>query len=344
MKRKSTPQKDPKKQSKKQKALNDSPINQAEDAAQTIDGINDLLPTHQTISDNTSSLEDSINHEAPSSLNYPGTNPTSGIYESKTVSENEELQLFDGADFKVLKSSDFFNVKSKITITLAPVLLLKPETGVYETLNAMLLKYIPQLSGVLIAYNEVKYEAKYGKIMYDYPNLLFDVVAEFLIWRPMRGLVLRGAINIQSPAHIGILLYNTFNATIPKKCIDKRLYKWVEYEQPILQDVPETPTDTNDLLPTSEPEKITVKTQVSDSSSESDSENDDSTVPSTEKISSNTDEQSEDIVIDNPTSPKPDQDTHEPKRKIITHTGEWVNISTNKSIGSEGYIDFVVSE
>ncbi|OMJ18331.1 DNA-directed RNA polymerase I subunit rpa43 [Smittium culicis] len=82
-----------------------------------------------------------------------------------------------------------------------------------------------------------RYESSFGKVMYDYPYLLFEVSAEFLVWRPLRGLRLRGVVNIQSQSHIGILIYNIFNASIPRKNIDKAKYMWVEFEEPIIEEV-----------------------------------------------------------------------------------------------------------
>ncbi|PVV04985.1 hypothetical protein BB560_000494 [Smittium megazygosporum] len=230
--------------------------------------------------------------------------------EKKEESEPDYTVLFSkSAEKSERKSkknnfSDFFMTKSEIIITLAPSLLLKPEDGIYETLNGMLLKFVPQLHGVVLTYSNVEFVSQYGRILYDYPQVQFKTSAEFLIWRPKRGLTLEGMINIQSPGHIGILLYDTFNVTIPKANIPSGLYEWVEFETPGIEQEDTTEQDEEEIL---------------DASPENDAS-----------------KQAEPKATQGNKSYA--------KTQTITQTGQWVDKLTRKAIGNNGYLEFKVTE
>ncbi|KAJ2682398.1 hypothetical protein H4R19_007139 [Coemansia spiralis] len=60
----------------------------------------------------------------------------------------------------------------------------------------------------------------------DSPYGQLDISTRLLLWRPVSGMTLKGAINVQSPDHIGLLLWDTFNASIPASFIPKTKYEW----------------------------------------------------------------------------------------------------------------------
>lgn len=43
-----------------------------------------------------------------------------------------------------------------------------------------------------------------------------DIQADFYIFKPEIDKVLNGVVNKYSPRHVGVLIYNTFNVSIPK--------------------------------------------------------------------------------------------------------------------------------
>ncbi|OMJ09007.1 DNA-directed RNA polymerase I subunit RPA43 [Smittium culicis] len=296
----------------------------------------------------------------------------------------EEYNFNKDADYKVLKSSDFVNIRGKLLITLPPLLLQKPDQGVYETLNGMLLKYIPQLSGVLVSFSQVRYESSFGKLMYDYPYLLFEVSAEFLVWRPLRGLRLRGVVNIQSQSHIGILVYNIFNASIPRKNIDKAKYMWVEFEEPIIEEVAadseenqlasnkdiagqiaadmaemenksKEKSNEEEISKEDDSSKVEEKADGSDDSDESSEEEESGEGKGSDEKGEGSEEKEEGSEEKTEESEEKAEGSEEKgatatdgenhsKMRSIKHTGQWVNILTNEPVGSEGYIDFIVSD
>ncbi|KAF9343313.1 hypothetical protein BGX26_005925 [Mortierella sp. AD094] len=62
--------------------------------------------------------------------------------------------------------------------------------------------------------------------MYDSPYCHFWISVKLLVWKPVKGSTLHGTINLQSPDHIGLLLYGTFNASIPSEFIPKDKYEF----------------------------------------------------------------------------------------------------------------------
>ncbi|KAI8347327.1 hypothetical protein BD560DRAFT_411084 [Blakeslea trispora] len=128
-------------------------------------------------------------------------------------------------------SSSFSEVVVKLYLHLAPMWSGKTMEGVNEQLNAFLMKYLPDVDGIVLAHSDVKFVTDKGKILYDSPFFHFFVTVKFLVWKPKRGSKLVGRINLQSEDHIGLLIYGTFNASIPKSRIPSSVYEWKVNEE-----------------------------------------------------------------------------------------------------------------
>ncbi|CAN6668417.1 DNA-directed RNA polymerase I subunit Rpa43p [Trichomonascus vanleenenianus] len=128
-------------------------------------------------------------------------------------------------------SQCFHKVSTSLYVSLAPVYVNRPLEGIQsQHLDPLLMSYFPSARGVVLAYTNVRLcgqdpEAKaegepvVSKIMYDSPFSYLWVSVDFLIWKPMAGDTLEGWINLQSPSHIGLLIHDTFNATIKRDAI-----------------------------------------------------------------------------------------------------------------------------
>ncbi|KAF9924718.1 hypothetical protein FBU30_005357 [Linnemannia zychae] len=123
-----------------------------------------------------------------------------------------------------LSEGPFVEVQSKLYIHLPPIFVTKPIEGIHEQLNGFLMRYMPQVDGVVLAHSDLRLLQTSGKIMYDSPYCHFWISVKLLVWRPIKGSILSGTINLQSPDHIGLLLYGTFNASIPSEFIPKDKY------------------------------------------------------------------------------------------------------------------------
>ncbi|KAG0319534.1 hypothetical protein BG000_003839 [Podila horticola] len=120
----------------------------------------------------------------------------------------------------------FVEVTTKIYIHLPPCFATKPVEGIQEQLNGFLMRYMPQVEGVVLAHSDLKLLESSGRIMYDSPYSHFWVSVKLLVWKPVKGSTLHGTINLQSPDHIGLLIYGTFNASIPSEFIPKDKYEF----------------------------------------------------------------------------------------------------------------------
>ncbi|KAI8147377.1 hypothetical protein BJV82DRAFT_642850 [Fennellomyces sp. T-0311] len=122
--------------------------------------------------------------------------------------------------------SSFSEIVAQIYLHLAPMWAENSTEGVIEQLNAFLMKFVPQLDGIVLAHSNLEFLTDKGKILYDSPFSHFFVRVKFLVWKPKRGTKLVGRINLQSQDHIGLLIYGTFNASIPSRSIPSDTFEW----------------------------------------------------------------------------------------------------------------------
>ncbi|KAI9318511.1 hypothetical protein BX666DRAFT_1928758 [Dichotomocladium elegans] len=122
--------------------------------------------------------------------------------------------------------SSFSEIVAKLYVHLAPMWAANVMEGVTEQLNAFLMKHVPQLDGIVLAHANAELITKEGRILYDSPFCHFFVRVKFLVWKPKKGAKLIGRINLQSQDHIGLLIFGTFNASIPRARIPDDKYEW----------------------------------------------------------------------------------------------------------------------
>ncbi|KAI9501646.1 hypothetical protein GGI25_002960 [Coemansia spiralis] len=207
---------------------------------------------------------------------------------------------------KAIHGSSFVECMAKLTVTLSPVYSRDSWAGIHETLNSMLLRFVPQVRGVVLSYSKVKQLSNSALMFNDSPFSQLKVAARLLLWRPIAGMSLRGSINVQSPDHIGLLLWDTFNASIPASFIPKDKYEWRPFSD----------------------DEISVRVaraaqKASDSTdSGSDEKNGDSTDGTTEST----------ILLDETIGAKSNR----------FGSGEWVLKGTSECIGADGNLEFVV--
>ncbi|KAJ1917672.1 hypothetical protein H4219_003084 [Mycoemilia scoparia] len=172
--------------------------------------------------------------------------------EKKKKSQSSSKGLENGIQALVSSASKhtgsgFVETTSQVLITLSPAHANDPWAGIHDTLNSMILCYVAQLEGVVLCYNEVTMSNDLGLMLFDSPYSQFKVQAKFLLWKPQVGMKMKGQITIQSPDHIGLLLFNTFNASIPSSLIQKSAYEWKKAADDEDQDkVPKVP-DAEDV-------------------------------------------------------------------------------------------------
>ncbi|KAI9223840.1 hypothetical protein BC828DRAFT_374962 [Blastocladiella britannica] len=118
----------------------------------------------------------------------------------------------------------FQTVSATFYVHLPPKFMLSPSKGVEDHLNRMLLKFNERLGGVILSYSNVSFLSDRAEILYDSPFAHFSVQCDMLLFAPEVGSRIRGIINKQSPTHIGLLVSNLFNASIPKADIPESTF------------------------------------------------------------------------------------------------------------------------
>ncbi|ANB14027.1 DNA-directed RNA polymerase I subunit RPA43 [Sugiyamaella lignohabitans] len=145
-------------------------------------------------------------------------------------------------------SQCFYKVSVSLYVSLAPVHLNDPVSGIKsQHLDPLLMTFFPEAGGVVLAHYNLelcgqdKRPAKssskpsddldgetdesgpiaVAKIMYDSPFAFMWINVDLLVWKPRAGDIVEGWINMQSPSHIGLLIHDTFNASIKRDAIPR---------------------------------------------------------------------------------------------------------------------------
>ena len=103
-----------------------------------------------------------------------------------------------------------------IKVALPPRHTQRPIEAVKGQLNEMLLKYSEDIQGVPLSYSnlELPRGLENGRILGMEPYIHVDLRATVTIFRPVRGLKIKGIINKVSDSHISLLVYGMFNASL----------------------------------------------------------------------------------------------------------------------------------
>lgn len=129
-------------------------------------------------------------------------------------------------------SSCVVRVPVSLYVSVAPVYAETPLQGIIKQhLNPMVMKYNSQVDGVVLGYKDLtivdacpledkaESEGKLIKLTADTPFGFTWCHVVLYVWQPQIGDILEGWIFIQSASHIGLLIHDTFNASIKKNHI-----------------------------------------------------------------------------------------------------------------------------
>lgn len=126
-----------------------------------------------------------------------------------------EKNLGSGGTGGEMKEQEFQICTTRWHLPIAPMHVLEPLEGVHHHLDPLVMTYVPELGGILLALQELKFLTEYAQIHGDSPFAWAWVQSKALVWTPRVGMKLRGRVNLVSPSHIGLLLHSTFNASVP---------------------------------------------------------------------------------------------------------------------------------
>ena len=120
-------------------------------------------------------------------------------------------------------------------IHLAPMFAADVKAGIREKLSKYLLKFHPSVCGIIISFSDIKILQKCATIRYDCPFIHFDIAVKVISFSPVvgdtlsmeisfiKGVIVGGVVNKQSPEHIGLLVFGIFNASIPAEVLRKSM-------------------------------------------------------------------------------------------------------------------------
>ncbi|KAI8802382.1 hypothetical protein BJ742DRAFT_833393 [Cladochytrium replicatum] len=127
-------------------------------------------------------------------------------------------------------SSHFRNIAGRLYVHLPPRFASAPMEGVHLYLSRFLMRYVPEVDSIVLAYSNVEPEETSARIMFDSPFLHFYVRAVFTVFRPSIGSLLLGVVNKVSPDHVGLLVHGVFNASIPANQLRPDEFRWDDEE------------------------------------------------------------------------------------------------------------------
>lgn len=145
-------------------------------------------------------------------------------------------------------SNCIVRVPVTLYLSLAPMYLQNPMQGLMKQhLNPMVMKYNNKVGGVVMGYENLtildsdpsEEEDKTTKLVKVTPDTPFSFTwckVDLFVWQPQVGDVLEGYIFIQSASHIGLLIHDSFNASIKKNNIP---YDWTFVQDEQEDDVEE---------------------------------------------------------------------------------------------------------
>lgn len=138
------------------------------------------------------------------------------------------------------KESAFRYLYPSIDISIPPALVHDPHRAADELMDTLLMRYVPQMSGVLLSHHNVTFLRQHAKIDSDGAYAIVPAGMTCLVWAPEIGMRLEGQIQLSTPSHVSLLVHGIFNASItsahlpstmdPSHSSKDTVYQWHECE------------------------------------------------------------------------------------------------------------------
>ncbi|KAK4683891.1 DNA-directed RNA polymerase I subunit RPA43, partial [Tremellales sp. Uapishka_1] len=144
----------------------------------------------------------------------------------KDKSKSKHRDKHAAIDKGKAKSSPFQHQQSRMRLSIAPKYSGDLMEGAKETLDGMVMRYVPQMSGVLLAHWNHEFSDDTAGIIDDCPFAVCSLGFESIIWAPKIGQKMYGTHLLSSPSHLSLLFSKTFNISIPLQHIPLDLYEF----------------------------------------------------------------------------------------------------------------------
>ena len=131
--------------------------------------------------------------------------------------------------------SSFVQQTSSLYLSLSPISQKHALQGLCaEHLSPLILTYYPPFHGIVISYSNARLSTDpystatpvCSKAVDEYAASFVWLTADFVIFKPQRGNLIEGWVNLQNESNLGLLCYNFFNVTIERRRL-ARGWKWM---------------------------------------------------------------------------------------------------------------------
>ncbi|KAG0693300.1 hypothetical protein DFH29DRAFT_402655 [Suillus ampliporus] len=140
--------------------------------------------------------------------------------------KKEKLKQDKGKSSTESSTTEFRVTKATITLSVPPVFASNLRAGVEEMLDSMIMRYIPSLSGVLLAHSNLHFLSPTATLNADCPFATCNVGFDATVWSPSIAMKLVGKIILYSPDHVSLLIHRTFNVSIPRHHIPQDVWEF----------------------------------------------------------------------------------------------------------------------
>uniref|UniRef100_A0AAV1TRL7 DNA-directed RNA polymerase I subunit RPA43 n=1 Tax=Peronospora matthiolae TaxID=2874970 RepID=A0AAV1TRL7_9STRA len=117
--------------------------------------------------------------------------------------------------------SAFVLCKVRHNVSLLPCHSMEPRVGIEQDLAEQLMHYSDPLQGVILSFSNVQLDRPYGAIVNEMPFIHCKVLADALVFRPRKGMELRGIVNKIGSNHVGMLFAGVFNGSVAEAELPK---------------------------------------------------------------------------------------------------------------------------
>ena len=118
-------------------------------------------------------------------------------------------------------SNAFVLCKVRHNVSLSPCHSMEPRVGIEQELVEQLMHYSEPLQGVVLSFSNVQLDRPYGAIVNEMPFIHCKVLADALVFRPLKGMKLRGIVNKIGSNHVGMLFAGVFNGSVAEAELPK---------------------------------------------------------------------------------------------------------------------------
>lgn len=127
-------------------------------------------------------------------------------------------------------SECFRVVRTSMYVSLAPSHITNPINGIKaQHLDPLVMSYFAKANGVVLAYSNITLNSEerspdandiiLAPVSDSSPFCFMWVTVDLLLWYPQIGDILEGNVYMQTASHIGLLVHDTFNASIKLRSI-----------------------------------------------------------------------------------------------------------------------------